>query len=248
MVQKIPGPNLARFMYNGVIFWQRSAVQGGSLLFNVYKNSPIYAFAFNGNGFNPNPVSSSLDSGAANAGFNSSMALSANADYTGTGIIWELQNNPATNISVLRALDASNLGNELWNSSVYLSDSLKSPTTYIPPTISNGKVYAPTLRNQLVVYGLRQNYPYVTPVANQNSALFSSINLGINASTASGDVLVYSATGLPTGLSINSSTGAITGTPKYIGSYSVQVNVLDSTIGHKNTIQFTWIISRGLIK
>lgn len=38
----------------------------------------------------------------------------------------------------------------------------------------------------------------------------------------------YSATGLPAGLSINASTGAVTGTPTTAGSYNVTVNVTDA--------------------
>jgi hypothetical protein len=54
--------------------------------------------------------------------------------------------------------------------------------------------------------------------------------------------LRYSATGLPAGLSINSSTGLITGTPTTAGSNSVTVTATDST-GPSGATQFTWTIA-----
>ncbi len=247
VVQKMPGPNNYKYVYNGVVFWRRSSEQGGSLLFNVYNNSPIYSFAFNNPKFNPTPVSSSSASKALNSGIRNSVALSANGGNAGTGIVWELQNNSTTNVSVLRALDATNLGNELWNSSTYLSDSLAGANTYIPPTISNGKVYAPTLNSQLVVYGLKSQPLTISSVANQNSALKSNVSLQINAS-AGGDTLVYAATGLPSGLSINPTTGVISGTPSVIGAYSTVVTVTDRNTNKQATTSFSWTISRGIIK
>ncbi|MGD0962050.1 MAG: hypothetical protein ABSB19_19750, partial [Methylomonas sp.] len=158
VVQKMSPPvSDPQLVYSGPVFWTRNSGQGGSLLFNVYNSAPIYAYAFNGNTFNTQPVSISSASEAANTGNKNAIALSANGGEPGTGIIWELQNNPTGGSSVLRAFDAGNLGNELWNSQAYLSDSLDGATTYIPPTISNGKVYAPTLANQLVVFGLKTN-------------------------------------------------------------------------------------------
>jgi class 3 adenylate cyclase len=46
----------------------------------------------------------------------------------------------------------------------------------------------------------------------------------VAAITASGGAPTYSASGLPTGLTINSTTGAITGTPAFPGNYSVAIS------------------------
>jgi hypothetical protein len=58
--------------------------------------------------------------------------------------------------------------------------------------------------------------------------------------TATGS-LSYSATGLPTGLSISSSTGVISGTASKAGSYSVTVTGKDST-GPSGSATFTWTV------
>ncbi len=53
--------------------------------------------------------------------------------------------------------------------------------------------------------------------------------------------LSYSATGLPTGLSISSSTGVISGTASKAGTYSVTVTGKDST-GPTGSATFTWTV------
>lgn len=55
-----------------------------------------------------------------------------------------------------------------------------------------------------------------------------AVNATVKASTTTG-TLTYSATGLPQGVSINSSTGAITGTPSVPGKYVVTIRVSNGT-------------------
>lgn len=70
----------------------------------------------------------------------------------------------------------------------------------------------------------------------------SSVSVTTGATDAnSGDTLTYSASGLPTGLSINTSTGAITGSPTAAGSYSTTVTVSDGSATDSES--FTWTIS-----
>ena len=52
----------------------------------------------------------------------------------------------------------------------------------------------------------------------------------------------WSATGLPTGLSINSSTGLISGTPSATGTFNVTATARD-TASHTGSTSFTWTIS-----
>lgn len=55
--------------------------------------------------------------------------------------------------------------------------------------------------------------------------------------------LTYAASGLPAGLSISSSTGAITGTPTTAGLYSPVVTVSDASTGVADSVQFDWSIT-----
>jgi hypothetical protein len=55
----------------------------------------------------------------------------------------------------LHAFDALDLTNELWNSDMNGDrDKLGLFTSYVSPTVANGRVYVPTVSNELVIYGL----------------------------------------------------------------------------------------------
>ncbi|MFD7814403.1 M4 family metallopeptidase [Streptomyces sp. NPDC059785] len=82
----------------------------------------------------------------------------------------------------------------------------------------------------------------VTNPGSQSSVIGTAVSLQIAASSTNSGSLTYAASGLPTGLSINSSTGAITGTPTTAGTYSTTVTVTDST-GATGTASFTWTVS-----
>ncbi|WP_330339707.1 putative Ig domain-containing protein [Streptomyces sp. NBC_00557] len=69
----------------------------------------------------------------------------------------------------------------------------------------------------------------------------SAVSLQIHASDSAGAALTYSASGLPTGLSINSSTGLISGTASTAGTYQVTVTAKDST-GASGSASFTWTV------
>ena len=83
----------------------------------------------------------------------------------------------------------------------------------------------------------------VTNPGSQVGAVGTATSLQIAASdSASGQTLSYSATGLPAGLSINSSTGLITGTPNTAVTANTTVTVKDTT-GASGSATFTWTIS-----
>jgi hypothetical protein len=83
----------------------------------------------------------------------------------------------------------------------------------------------------------------VTNPGNQTGTVGTAVSLQIAASdSASGQTLTYSATGLPAGLSINASTGLITGTPTTAGSNNVTVTAKDTT-GATGSASFTWTIN-----
>jgi putative Ig domain-containing protein len=77
---------------------------------------------------------------------------------------------------------------------------------------------------------------------NQSGTVGTAVSLQITATdSASGQTLTYSATGLPAGLSINSSSGLISGTPTTANTYSVTVTATDTT-GASGSASFTWTI------
>ena len=83
----------------------------------------------------------------------------------------------------------------------------------------------------------------VTNPGNQSGTVGTAASLQVHASdSASGQTLTYSATGLPAGLSINSSTGLISGTPTTAATSNVTVKATDTT-GASGTAAFSWTIS-----
>ncbi|WP_146203417.1 Ig-like domain-containing protein [Leucothrix pacifica] len=82
--------------------------------------------------------------------------------------------------------------------------------------------------------------PVITQPANQVNTVGDSVLYSIIASDSDSASLLYQATGLPDGLSINTNTGMISGTPTQSGSYAVEIIVSDgeATV----SAPFTWDI------
>jgi hypothetical protein len=94
----------------------------------------------------------------------------------------------------------------------------------------------------IVTNGGSGNTVTVTNPGSQTGTTGTAASLQIHASdSASGQTLTYSATGLPPGLSINASSGLISGTPTTTGTYSVTVTAKDTT-GALGSASFTWTI------
>ncbi|MDH6115047.1 hypothetical protein P3T36_007336 [Kitasatospora sp. MAP12-15] len=83
----------------------------------------------------------------------------------------------------------------------------------------------------------------VTNPGSQTGTVGTAATVQIKASdSASGQTLSYTATGLPAGLSINASTGQITGTPSTAGTSTVSVTAKDTTNASGSTT-FTWTVN-----
>ncbi|WP_432967606.1 putative Ig domain-containing protein [Dactylosporangium sp. CA-233914] len=83
----------------------------------------------------------------------------------------------------------------------------------------------------------------VTNPGAQTATVGTAKSLQITATdSASGQTLTYSATGLPAGLSINASTGLISGTPTTEQSTTSTVTARDTT-GATGSATFTWTVS-----
>jgi len=82
----------------------------------------------------------------------------------------------------------------------------------------------------------------VTNPGTQSAKVGTSVSLQIVASDSAGATMTFSATGLPAGLSMNASTGLISGTPGASGTSSVVVQVSD-TDGASTTITFSFVVA-----
>ena len=69
--------------------------------------------------------------------------------------------------------------------------------------------------------------PVLQAIGNQHSTLGQAVDLPLQASDPNGDTLRFSATGLPSGLTLDAVTGRISGQPDAVGDYEVAIGVSD---------------------
>ena len=141
----------------GPVYWQRSAANGGPLMYNWGATDALKAFAFNGATFSTTPsatwtVPSQLYPGGI-------LTLSANGETPGTGVLWAtIVTSGSAGGSIvpgeLDAFDAGNVATRLWTSNQNTSDSFGNFAKFVPPVVANGKVYVATASKQVAVYGL----------------------------------------------------------------------------------------------
>ncbi|GGS43774.1 S8 family serine peptidase [Actinokineospora fastidiosa] len=78
---------------------------------------------------------------------------------------------------------------------------------------------------------------------NQSGKVGVAVSLQVKATASTPEAtLSHAASGLPAGLSVNSASGLISGTPTAAGTSNVTVTVTDSA-GKRGTAQFTWTVT-----
>ena len=89
--------------------------------------------------------------------------------------------------------------------------------------------------------------PAITPnlanPGNQSGQAGTPVIVPLSATDPNGDTLVFSASGLPSGVSINPSTGEIGGTPMASGTFNVIVTASDGV--NSDSESFTWTVAQG---
>ncbi|HZP14683.1 MAG TPA: putative Ig domain-containing protein, partial [Nocardioides sp.] len=99
------------------------------------------------------------------------------------------------------------------------------------------------ISHPIVGGGSTGNTVSVTNPGSQTATVGTAKSLQMSASdSASGQTFTWSATGLPAGLSINASTGLISGTPTTASTYSTTVTATDTT-GAAGSTSFAFTVS-----
>ncbi|MBS2961452.1 putative Ig domain-containing protein [Actinocrinis puniceicyclus] len=97
------------------------------------------------------------------------------------------------------------------------------------------------ISHAILTHGGSGNTVSVSNPGSQSSTVGTPVSLQISASDSGGASLTYSASGLPAGLSINSGSGLISGTPTTATNYSTTVTATDST-GASGSASFSWAV------
>ena len=124
--------------------WAVPAYFNGTVYYGGVSDK-LQAFSFSQAKLTAMPTSSSSESYAYPG---TSPSISANG--TSNAIVWAIGNAGS---GVLHAYDATNLANELYNSSTVPADSF-ADNKFVTPTIANGKVYVGTT-SSVAVFGLK---------------------------------------------------------------------------------------------
>ncbi|HEY2308837.1 MAG TPA: RICIN domain-containing protein, partial [Streptosporangiaceae bacterium] len=96
--------------------------------------------------------------------------------------------------------------------------------------------------NGCVQTGAIQDSIKITSPGTQTSNVGANVNLPIQGSSTAGNPLTWTASALPNGLSINPSTGTVTGTPTTPGTSGVTVSATDVPQAH-HSVSFNWTIN-----
>jgi hypothetical protein len=159
--------NIGSDIFSTGAFWNNKYYIAGT--------GPLISYSFDSSTkmFNPTIASQS----ATTYGFPCATPSISATGTSSNGIVWALVNSAyctseskSCGPAVLHAYDATNLANEIWNSSAASADAAGYAVKFTVPTIANGKVYVGTRGNniggadgststpgELDVYGLKPN-------------------------------------------------------------------------------------------
>ena len=181
-----------------------SGAVGGMWSMPAYWNNNIY-FWGSGDVLKSIPITNGLPdfthilSNSTSIGFpGATPSISSNGTAADTAILWAIDSSqygspgPGPGPAVLYAFDATNISNQLWNSTdgVNNRDKAGNAVKFSTPTISNGKVYIGT-SSEVDVYGLLNGgtATAATPVINPRSeSVTAGIQVTITDSTPGANI------------------------------------------------------------
>jgi F5/8 type C domain/Secretion system C-terminal sorting domain len=165
------------FMHSSLAYFGGSTTQ---YLYQWAENTNLQAFPVFSSALG-SPVVSGINNGPTQ-GTGAFMSVSSHGSDPATGILWVTQAINGCNANngqcpgELRAIKASNVNQELWNSNTDFQDNYSLFAKMSCPTVANGKVYVPTHGNQLAIYGLKPSNPCANNIALGKTVTASTIN------------------------------------------------------------------------
>ena len=151
----------------------------------------------------------------------------------GTGVCATLSHAPDTYTNSLTTINNAGCGGNVTGVSIVANGGAAAGSYTISSILYNSQTLAPGA-----------DVVTVTNPGSQTGNVGIAIStLQIKASASKGDAIAsYAATGLPNGLTISTTTGAITGTPATAGNFAVTVTATDNG-GTRGSASFAWLIN-----
>jgi hypothetical protein len=224
-------------MHGGPVYWQRSAANGGPLLYDWGVQDNLKAYAFNGTTFGANTATEASGSAISPGGI---LTLSANGDQSGSGVLWATvatngddENYPPVP-GELCAYDAADLSQELWCSTFDRSrDGYGLFAKFVPPLVVNGRVYVATWSEQVAVYGLFADQQAAPPSFTPPAGSYANAQSVVLTDSTPGALIYYTTNGtIPTTSSTRYSPGAsiTVGSTTTIEAFAMAIGYSSSTV------------------
>ena len=157
-------------------------------IYNVAEGQGVKAYSIANASINTTATSTSA------ATFASGTTPTISANGTSNGIVWALNIDAfnGSGAAVLHALNATNLGQELYNSSLLARDNPGPAVHFTSPSVANGKVYVPA-HLQVSVFG---NSTFLqAPVISPNGGVFTNSQTVTLSNSLSGTTIYYTLDG-----------------------------------------------------
>jgi hypothetical protein len=214
-VQNFQGTTGVVFM-GAPIYWK--SPNNGPVIYIWSGNDFLKAYQFINGKFRTTPVSQSTVLEAVGYSNSVPLSLSANGNQAGTGIVWGAgavagNANQQTVAGILRAFDATDLTNELWDSRQNAArDDVGNYAKFSPPTIANGKVYLATFSNQLLVYGLFADFSITASPGSATTSAGQSVvyTVTVRPTRSFSNSVFLSCSGLPAGVACSFNPASLT--------------------------------------
>ncbi|MGZ4123926.1 MAG: CBM96 family carbohydrate-binding protein [Actinomycetota bacterium] len=151
--------------------------------------------------------------------------------------------------TLVRVIDASGISGMRWLSGLATApatdDAARTDYWIVDRAVDNGQ--SPSENDgkmfEVSIGGTTNRAPVVTSPGSKSNAVGDTVSYQIQASDPDGDAITsFGATGLPTGLSVNTSSGLISGTTSAAGTFGVTLSATDSK-GATGTASFTWTVT-----
>jgi hypothetical protein len=223
--------NMGKFNASSNAIWQEIGGQLGGSEFgtSAYFNNTVY-FGPSGGTLKAFSIadallSTTVASASAGSFVYPGATPSVSSNGTSNGIVWATEN---TSPAVLHAYDATNLASEFYNSNMAASsrDNFGTGNKFIAPMIAGGKVYVGTTTG-VGVFGILPGTatPGITSSLNTSAALGQPFHYQI---TATNGPTSFGQSGLPAGLTLNTASGIIAGTPSTGGITAVTISAANT--------------------